>query len=154
MPGLLDLPRELIELIFSFIEFVCASWWEDEPASKFTAPVSRLTSKCIEGATRRRFIDRFFNTWHIKAADDQSIQRFCNIVNTSDLLVRGLRGLAVYADDDQMIAKRLGNFRPHDAILQDDEATHVLDEATEAMVPLAYFKSELNSSKASQACQR
>ena len=101
MPELLDLPPELIEQIFTFTEeYVRAPWWEDKTASEPTAPVSRLTCRYIEGATRRLFIDRFFEIWHIKAADHQSIQKFCNIVNTSDLLVRGLSALAIYADDD------------------------------------------------------
>jgi hypothetical protein len=162
MPGLLDLPPELIEQIFAFTEeYVRAAqyqveepWGEDEPAEKPKAPVSRLTNKYIESATRRLFIDKFFDTWHIKAADDQSIQRFCEIVNTSDLLVRGLRGLAIYADDDQMIAERQGHIQPDDDMLHEDEATHLLDPETGAMVPVAYFQNRDRIAQAFRACKR
>jgi hypothetical protein len=162
MPGLLDLPPELIEQIFAFTEeYVRAAqyqveepWCEDESAAKPKAPVSRLTNKYIESATRRLFIDRSFDTWHIKAADNQSIRRFCKIVDTSDLLVRGLRGLAIYADDDQMIAERQGYMQPVDDMLHEDEATHMLDPETGAMVPVAYFQNRGRIVQAFRACKR
>lgn len=119
-----------------------------------TAPVSRLTSRYIETATRRIFIDRFFDTWHIKAADDQSIQRFCTVVNTSEVLVRGLRGLAIYADDDQMIATRQRRLESDGDILQEDEATHILDPEAAAMVPMAYFQNRDKIIQAFRACKR
>jgi len=155
MPELLDLPPELIEQIFAYTEeYVRAPWCEDEPASEPTAPVSRLTCRYIEGATRRLFIDRFFDIWHIKAADDQSIQKFCKMVNTSDLLVRGLRLLAIYADDDQMIAEPQGYLQHNDDILLEDEATHMLDPETGAMVPTAYFQNRDKIVQAFRACKR
>ena len=159
MPGLLDLSPELIKRIFAFTEeyvraaqYQSAEPWEAEAIP--TAPVSRLTSKYIESATRSLFINRFFDVWHIKAADDQSIQKFCKIVDTSDLLVRGLKSLAIHADDDQMIAKRQGHLRPDGEISQDDIATHHPDEETRSMVPVAYFQNRDKIVQAFRACKR
>jgi hypothetical protein len=136
MPGLLDLPPELIEQIFTFTEeYVRAAqyqvekpWREHEPATKPKVPVSRLTNKYIESATQRLFIDRFFDTWHIKAADEQSIQRFCKIVQ--------------------------GHLQSDGDMLQEDEATQLLDPETGAMVPVAYFQNRDRIVQAFRACKR
>jgi hypothetical protein len=124
MPGLLDLPPELIERIFKLTEdYVVAaqvqaeqlSWYDQPPelqqtATKFKAPVTRYISRYIESATRRLFADTF-NSWHIRAADDQSITKFCTIIKTSDVLAEGIRELNIYVDDDRMIPMRQGKLK-------------------------------------------
>jgi hypothetical protein len=162
MSGLVDLPPKLIEKIFAFTEeYVLATQYQEKEyefgdESEWTpspkAPISRLTNRYIEAATRRLFIDSYFHNWHIKAADDQSIQKFCMIVNTSDILVKGLKYLSVYVDDDQMISKRHAHLQLDGVTAQNDETTHCYDDETGAMVPTAYFQNRDAIIQAFRAC--
>lgn len=63
MPGLLDLPPELVEHIFLFEESVqrVRQAYEDEDGTEYviTAPLFRLTNRYIEQCTRRLFAKSF-----------------------------------------------------------------------------------------------
>ena len=145
MPGLPDLPPELIEQIFALTEnYVRAAqvqaeqpWLEELTRSrtKHKAPSSRFVNRYIESSTRRLFTDRFFDTWRIETADDRDIQKFCHVMNSSDLLVKGLRELEICVDDDRMISIRQEYLQSSKGLLLDKKATHLLDEDTGAMVP-------------------
>jgi hypothetical protein len=162
MPGLLDLPPELIEQIFALTEdYVHAAqvqaeqpWLEELTRSrtKHKAPSSRLVNRYIESSARRLFTDRFFDTWRIQTADDQDIQKFCHLMESSDLLVKGLRELEICVDDDRVICIRQEYLQSNEGFLLDKTATHLLDEDTGAMVPSAYFRNRKNVIRAFRAC--
>jgi hypothetical protein len=119
---------------------------------RIKAPVSRYINQYIEHATRRLFSDTYFNSWHIKAADDRNIERFC-IVGASEVLAKGVRELNLYVDDDRMIAVRQGKLKAQHGSLSRKNITHVFDDVTGAMVPEAYFRRRHELVRALHACE-
>jgi hypothetical protein len=90
MPGLLDLPVELIDHIYDQYALILLN----ERPSRGTGDIARqlgyfrLTSLRIADAVRRRFLGTYFDTWHNKKPDgDDSIQRFCRIRPLTDSIV-------------------------------------------------------------------
>jgi hypothetical protein len=84
MPGLLDLPPELIEQIFEKCEEVTYEEWcagDDEGyywPSRFGVPAFRSICRYIERATRRRFAEVYLGNGHWEiAAKAADIQKFC-----------------------------------------------------------------------------
>lgn len=121
MPSLPDLAPELIEKISELADdHILTTKARDEQSwdpdllrdkPKVRAPALRCVSRYIERATRRLFINTFFNSWHIMAAGDQNIQKICTIVKTSDVLAKGLKELNLHVDDDGSYSKLHGEMR-------------------------------------------
>lgn len=104
MPGLLDLPPELIELIFRYEDSVRrirqASKVEDWADHAITAPLFRLANRYVEQCTRRIFAQSFFCVQRIMMPKDASIKRFCDIARYPEL-VKHVNGLHFYVANDQ-----------------------------------------------------
>lgn len=100
MPELLDLPPELIELIFNEHDALKYQEQEDTGDNKTTAPLFRLTSRYIEQCTRRTFAATYFDTWHVKTLDAASLQSFYAMTRATDL-ARYVETLMLYVGDDR-----------------------------------------------------
>lgn len=101
MPGLQDLPPELIDQIHREYETLLI---DGRPPTELAGVAEdlgnfRLTSRYIERATRHSFVEVWFGSWSIDAPDDESIQRFCAMAKTPDLAA-SVRELNVFVDDD------------------------------------------------------
>jgi len=99
MPGLLDLPPELIEQVHFEHEQMVSLEHEDGIGVAEELGHFRLTSRYIERATRRAFVQKYFAVWHFKASDDASIEKICAMASTLDLAA-AIKVLKFYVDDD------------------------------------------------------
>lgn len=104
MPGLLDLPPELVEHIFLFKESVqrVRQAYEDEDGTEYviTAPLFRLTNRYIEQCTRRLFAKSFFKIRRIVMPQHASIKAFCDMASYPEL-VKYMNGLHFTVTNDQ-----------------------------------------------------
>lgn len=169
MPGLLDLLPELIEQIHFAHERLVEAEHENSVGVAEELGSPRLTCRYFEHATRRRYVEKNFVVWMLKAPDDENIQRFCVMASTPGLAA-AIRKLHLSFDDDytmevakaEQFLKRLGiedvatsllNLEPQfenrhstetqeekSAVLPEGKMTHAYDNITDALVPAPYLK--------------
>jgi hypothetical protein len=106
MPGLLDLPPELIEHIFDF--HVLMTPWEDQ----FHSGDLRLICTYIEKATRMSFRYRFFYSEVIRCPFEEYIQRFCDVAQVADL-AESLENFTMHCADDGLTEQRAEHQQQH-----------------------------------------
>lgn len=183
MPGLLDLPPELIEQIHFAREQLFSAEREIKETDIAVTPGLgnfRLVNRYIERATRRAFVEKYFALWYIKAPDDAEIKKFCDMARTPDLAA-AIQELDILVDDDYTMVvqgtsspKRPGTqdapASSSDVNLQFDNehskqvggshpissevrATHAFDSITGALVPAAYLRHRLALITAFRACK-
>lgn len=93
MPGLLDLPVELLEQIYDIIE-ESTNYHDRHDLGYFS-----LTSRYMERATRRSFRLYHFSREIIRTSNDENPEKFCEYTTVPDL-AKTLERLILYADDD------------------------------------------------------
>jgi hypothetical protein len=176
MPGLLDLPPELIEQIHFAHERLVVAEHENDIGLAQELGRSRLTCRYFERATRRAFVDVYFGAWIIKAPDDENIEKFCAMARTPDLAA-AVRELNLHVDDDYTMVVQKANLperldrqdvaaAPQDLSVQLDKqqstqaqrgvypkATHAFDSITGTLVPAAYLKHRAALLVALRACK-
>lgn len=179
MPGFLDLPPELVEQIYLEYE---ASMYAQIPCAHYVTGIAeslgqlRLVCRHIEQSVRNSFLKDYFEHWIIKRPDDESIQRFCEMAKTPDLAA-SLTSMEIWCDDDgsmqvqeahssqistvldliwkfaRAIGYLTGYLKAEASSSPEFEATHVFDDATGAMIPVAYLKNKNALEKALRACE-
>lgn len=119
MPGLLDLPSELIDHIFLYEESVkcIRQAYEDEDGTEYvvTAPLSRLASRYFEQCTRHNFAKAYFRTRRIKMFEDASIKRFCDLAHFPEL-IRYVTELEFHVADDQHERREMSSVTRNDLV--------------------------------------
>jgi hypothetical protein len=178
MPGLLDLPPELIEQIHLAHERLVEADHENDIGVAEELGRSRLTCRYFERATRCAFAEAYFAVWTVKAPDDENIRKFCAMASTPGLAV-AVRDLDLLVDDDytmavqkadlpkrletkdvvtspQELSVQLGKKRSTQApysISSKKEVTHAFDNITGAFVPAAYLRHRVALIAAFRACK-
>lgn len=177
MPGFLDLPPELVEQIYLEHE---ASIYAQRACKHDSEGVAemlgqfRLVCRHIERSTRNLFVKDYFEG-RVMRSDDVSIQRFCEMAKTPDLAA-SLTQMEIQCDDDgsmqvqephssqpstildliwkfaRAIGRLMGYLKAEASPSPEFEATHAFDDATGAMVPVAYLKNKDALVKAFRAC--
>jgi len=99
MPGLLDLPPELLEQIHFAHERLVEAEHENSIGIAEKLGHSRLTCRYFEHATRRGFVVKNFAVWIVRFPEDASIQKLCAMAVTPDLAA-AIRKLVLFVDDD------------------------------------------------------
>jgi hypothetical protein len=99
IPGLLDLPPELIEHIHFALERLIEAGHQNGVGVAEELGRSRLTCRYFEHAPRRGYVEKNFVVWMVKAPDDENIQRFCAMASTPGLAV-AIRKLHLSFGDD------------------------------------------------------
>jgi hypothetical protein len=99
MPGLLDLPPELLEQINEIYEDITS--WDDRAHLGYF----RLTCRYIELSIRRSFRTHHFNGEVIRSPADKYIQRFCAVTHVPDL-AKSLKDLTMHRADDGTTEQR------------------------------------------------
>lgn len=96
MPGLLDLPVELIEEIYQqYCELI-----EDDDSSTSDSPGHmRLVCRYLEHTTRRLFRQHCFSYWVIRRPQGIHIKKFCAIAKVPDL-AKTFERFEVWTGDD------------------------------------------------------
>lgn len=161
MPGLLDLPTELIEQIFDKCGDIAYNEWrtENPKASHFwrqvAVPPFRSSCRYVERATRHSFAKNYLRMGHYYiAANDASIESLCAQVKVEEFAAT--KDFIYFELDDDKNAK----FSPlHEVSGQHESAessgkatTHVLEDATGASVPLAVYRNRKVLVEALRAC--
>lgn len=162
MPGLLDLPPELIEQIFDKCEEVAYEEWctendeDDYWPPESGVPPFRSTCRYIERATCRRFAEVYLGDGHAEiAAKDADIEKFCAQARVKEFAANKKR-LAFGFDDDISAKANLeleasgSNDSCNSSI---GTATHQLDEVTGALVPLHLYRDRGAIVEALRACK-
>lgn len=108
MPGLLDLPVELLEQTYDelYEELDCDTWYQ--------LGHLRLTCRYVEKATRPHFLEDQCNCKSIKVTDDASILRFCATTANSDF-AKAYKCIHLLTHDDGTVeaeARSLGAHAP------------------------------------------
>jgi hypothetical protein len=181
MPGLLDLPPELIEQIHLAHEQLVVAEHEDHVGVAEDLGHSRLTCRYIERATRRAFVETHFFAWFMKAPDDADIQKFCAMTRTPDLAA-AIQELYLHVDDDYTMevqeTESLDHLGNHDLATSlqglsltpdhtlseqvtergdlrppNPKVTHACDNITGALVPAAYLRHRVALVAAFRACK-
>ena len=182
MPGLLDLPPELIEYIHFAHERLIEAEHKNGIGVAEELGRSRLTCRYFEIATRRGFVEKNFVILIVKAPDDENIQKFCTMASTPNLAA-AIRKLHLSFDDDYTMEvakagcfpKRLGpddvatslqdlksqlekkhseQTQEEDSLLpQEVRVTHAYDNITGAIVPAAYLRHGVALIEAFRACK-
>lgn len=176
MPSLHDLPTELIDQIHHHLEDLLINGRPLAEQAGVAADLGqcRLTSRYIERATRRSFVETWFGGWIFQAPDDASIEKFCTMAKTPDL-AKAITEINFFVDDDytmevhegkpDLIAsiQKLGlgdedaassKTREGPSFTTDGlKATHVFDEVTCTMVPVAYYRNRDALKEAFLACE-
>lgn len=182
MPGLLDLPPELIEQIHFAHERLIEAEHKNNFGTAEELGRSRLTCRYFQGATRRSFVQKTFVIWIVKAPDIENIQRLCAMARTPDLAA-AIRKLCLAFDDDftmEIANASLPLEHPdtHDVgaslrvikpkietehftqveeetsfTLPEVKATHTYDNITDALVPSAYLQHRVALVEAFRACK-
>lgn len=122
-------------------------------------------------ATRRSFLKTWFAAWTIEAPDDASIDEFCTMAKIPDL-AKAITEISFLVDDDytmrvqdrelnlvlvasiqQLVLGGDGDYCPkaHQGNLS-TSATHVHDDVTGVLVPIAYHRNRCALEKAFRAC--
>jgi hypothetical protein len=99
MPGLLDLPPELLEQINEIYEDITSC--EDRAHLGYL----RLTCRYIEQSIRRSYRAHHFNGEVIRSPVDKYIQRFCAVTQVPDL-AKSLEDLTMYCANDGTTEQR------------------------------------------------
>ena len=163
MPGLLDLPPELIEQIFDKCEETAYEEWcaendkEDYWPPRAGVPAFRSTCRYIERATCRRFAEVYLRDGHWEiAAKDADIEKFCAQARVNEFAAN--KKLLLFGLDDDISAKaslELETPGPADgAQSSSSTATHRFDEATGALVPSHLYRNRDAIVEALRACKR
>lgn len=93
MPGLLDLPAELIEQIYD--DFRRATYWDDRAQLGYL----RLTCRYVEKAVRHRFLEKRCRCVSLLTNGDASVTRFCAMTTTPDVTM-AVQYITIIAYDD------------------------------------------------------
>jgi hypothetical protein len=147
MPELVDLPPELIELIFIHVQGgTFAELRYTGPEARMPAPLFRLTNRYIEQCTRREFVATYFDDRRIRISDDASIKRFCAMARTPDL-AKCLDHLVLVIDNDTVVQAQDENVAPTaDAEPWEENITYGI------LGPPAYVRSRNEIVTALRAC--
>lgn len=161
MPGLLDLPPELIELIFDKCEEVGYEEWcaendeDDYWPPRAGVPPFRSTCRYIERATCRRFAEIYLRDGHWEiAANDADIEKFCAQTKVKEFAAN--KKELLFGFDDDIIAKANLELAVSGQIDGAESsscaATHQFDEATGVLVPLHLYRNRDAIVEALRAC--
>ena len=162
MPGLLDLPPELIEQIFDKCEEVAYEEWctendeDDYWPPKSGVPPFRSTCRYIGRATCRRFAEVYLGDGHSEiAAKDADIEKLCAQARVKEFAANKKR-LSFGFDDDGSARASL-NLEASGSIdschSASCTATHQFDGATGALVPLHLYRNRDAIVEALPACK-
>lgn len=181
MPGLLDLPPEIIEHIYLIHTQLALAEYENSARVAKDLCNSRLTNGYIERATRRAFVKQHFATWLVNAPDDVNIQKFCTMASTPDLAA-AIEELVLLVDKDYTTKlPKAGSSRYLDtknvatlpqspnsqfsdkndiptqgalsSASSEEDITHAFDKTTGALVPIAYLWHRNSLIAAFRACR-
>lgn len=182
MPGLLDLPPELIEHIHFAHERLIEAEHENGVGVAEEVGRSRLTCRYFEHATRCGYVEKNFVVWMVKAPNDENIERFCAMASTPGLAT-AIRKLHLSFDDDYTMEVAKTDHFPEclgtddvvtsspdlkfqlekrhssetreeiPSILPEVRVTHAYDNITEALVPSAYLRHRVELIEAFRACK-
>lgn len=90
MPGLLDLPPELLENVANYLL---------QPSDRAHLASLRLSCRQVEEAIRRPFRLKYFRSVTIRKPKDEDIQKFCAVNKVSDL-AKSIKSIAISCADD------------------------------------------------------
>jgi len=159
MPSLLDLPPELIELIFDKCEEIAyEAWCAENDEVKYWPPscgIPPFRSVCryIEGATRRRFAQVYIGDGHWQiAAKDADIEKFCAQAKVKEFAAN--KTSLVFGFDADIRSLELGASGPINSDPPSgNAATHVVDNTTGASVPSHLHRNRDAIVEAFRACK-
>lgn len=162
MPGLLDLPPELIEQIFDKCEEVAyGEWCKENDEDDYWLPESgvppfRSTCRYVERATCRRFAKVYLGDGHAEiAAKDSDIEKFCAQARVEEFAANKKR--LAFGFDDDISAKANLELEASGSIDSCNSsigtATHQIDEVTGALVPLHLYRNRDAIVEALRACK-
>lgn len=161
MPGLLDLPPELIEQIYdSFADRVPVDEHHHPESksytyNKFEGRSFRLVNRYIQRATRHSFASTHFQEWDIRAFDYASIERFCAMTDVPDL-AQCVEKIGLSLEEDRLMRVDTSSLhaQPANIMIFGSKATRIFDDDFGADVPLALFQNRKRLIKAFAACEQ
>lgn len=93
MPGLLDLPPEVLEQVYD--DYDEATDWDDRAQLGYL----RLTCRYVEKATRRKSIQNKWECLALSTSEDASLRRFCAMTTASEM-AKAVKRIKLFAHDD------------------------------------------------------
>lgn len=149
MPGLLDLPAELIEQIYhSYEDRIPVDEHKNSESgryiyNKFEGRSFRLVNRYIQRAPHHSFASAHFQERRIREPDNRSIEMFCAMTSVPDS-AQCVKQMGLCVDEDRLMRFDSMSFNSQsaDVIGLGNKAMRIFDDKFGADVPLVYFQNK------------